>query len=46
MDVVAEIIIIVKTNTKLFCKDSIENLTKYWTGCAYLVLKKNYMVPR
>ena len=35
-----------KTNTKLFCKDAIEKLTKDWPGGSYLVLKRKYVLPR
>ena len=35
----------VKTNTKGFCKDKIDNLTKNWPGGSYLVLRSNPMVP-
>ena len=45
MDVGFGIIGVVKTNTKLLCKDSIEKITKYWPGGSYLVLKIIYMVP-
>ena len=30
----------VKTNTKGFYKDPIDNLTKYWTGVYYIVLNR------
>ena len=45
MEVVAELIGMVKTNTKGFCKETIENLTKYWPGGSYLVLRSKPMVP-
>ena len=32
MEIGAELIGMVKTNTKGFCKDTIEKLTKYWSG--------------
>ena len=35
----------VKTNTKGFCKDTIEKLTKDWPGGSYLVLRIKPMVP-
>ena len=35
----------VKTNTKGFCKETIENLTKDWPGGSYLVLRSKPMVP-
>ena len=44
MDVGAEIIGMVKTNTKGLCKNTITNMTKYWPGGSYLVLKINSMV--
>ena len=31
-DVGTELIYIVKTNTKWFCKDNINNMAKYWLG--------------
>ena len=47
MELVAELIGMVKTNTKGFCKETIEKLTKYWPGgCSYLVLRSKHMVPR
>ena len=45
MNVGADIICMVKTNKKLFCKDTIENLTKDWPGGSYLVLRSKPMVP-
>ena len=45
MEVGAELIGMVKTNTKVFCKDAIEKLTKYWPGGSYLVLRSKPMVP-
>ena len=35
----------VKTNTKVFCKDTIENLTKNWPVGSYIVFRSNPMVP-
>ena len=46
MDVVTEMIGIVKTNKKVFCKDTINNITKYWPGGSYLVLRSKPMLPR
>ena len=43
MDVGAELICMVKTNTKIFCKETIENLTKDWPGGAYIVLRNKPM---
>ena len=40
MDVGAYMIGMVKTNTKVFCKDTIMNLTNDWEGDYYLVLKR------
>ena len=37
---------IVKTNTEVFCKETTEQLKKYWTGGSYLILKIKPMVPR
>ena len=45
IEIVAEFIGMVKTNTKGFSKDSIENLTKDWHGGFYLVLMSKPMVP-
>ena len=45
MEVGAELIVMVKTNTKGLCKETIENLTKDWTGGSYLVLRIKPMVP-
>ena len=46
MEVGANFIGMVKTNTKVFCKETIEKLTKDWPGSSYLVLRRNPMVPR
>ena len=45
MDVGADIIDMVKTNTKILCKDTIYNLIPDWPGGYYLMLNGNYMVP-
>ena len=45
-DVGAEIAGMVKTNTKILCKDTIENMTKKCPGGSCLVLKINSTVPR
>ena len=45
MEVGAKLIGMVKKNTKGFCKETIENITKYWTGGSYLVLSSKPMVP-
>ena len=45
MEVSAELIGMVKTNTKEFCKDTIEKLTKDWPGGSYLMLRRKPMVP-
>ena len=42
----AELIGTVKTNTKGFCKETIEKLTKNCPGGSYLVLRSKHMVPR
>ena len=41
----ADLIGMVKTNTKVFSKDTIEKLTKNWPGGSYLVLRSKPMVP-
>ena len=46
MEFGAELIGMVKTNTKGFCKETIEKLTKYWPGGSYLVLRSKPMVAR
>ena len=43
-DVNAGMIGMVKTNKKVFCNETIENLTKYRTGGSYLVLRSKPMV--
>ena len=45
MELGAELIGMVKTNTKGFCKETIEKLTKDWPGVSYLVLRRKPMVP-
>ena len=45
-EVGAKLIGMVKRNTKGFCKDTIDNLTKDWPGGSYLVLRIKTMVPR
>ena len=45
MEVGAELIVMVKTNTKGFCKDAIDKLTKYWPVGSYLMLRSKPMVP-
>ena len=40
----AELNAMVKTNTKGFCKDTIEKLTKNWPGGSYIVLRSKPMV--
>ena len=45
MELGDEFIGIVKTNTKGFCKETIEKLTKDWTGGSYLVFRSKPMVP-
>ena len=46
MELGAELIGMGKTNTKGFCKETIEKLTKDWPGGSYLVLRRKPMVPR
>ena len=45
MELGDELIGMVKTNTKGFCKETIEKLTKNWPGGSYLVLRSKPMVP-
>ena len=46
MELGAELIGMVKMNTKGFYKEKIEKLTKNWPGGPYLVLRSKPMVPR
>ena len=46
MEIVDDLIGIFKTNTKVFCKDTTERLTKDWTEGSYLILRIKPMVPR
>ena len=41
----AELIGMAKTNTKGFCKETIEKFTKNWPGGSYFVLRSKPMVP-
>ena len=45
MGVGAELIGMLKTNTKVFRREIIEKLTKDWPGGYYLVLRSKPMVP-
>ena len=45
MELGAELIGMVKTNTKGFCKETIEKLTENWPGGSYLVLRSKPMLP-
>ena len=45
MEIGAGLIGMVKTNTKVFCKETIEKLTKDWPGGSYLMLRSKPMVP-
>ena len=45
MEIGAELIGMVKTNIKRFCKETIEKLKKDWPGGSYLVLRSKPMVP-
>ena len=45
MEMGAELIGMVKTNTKGFCKEKIEKITKDWPRGSYLVLRRKHMVP-
>ena len=46
MYVGADMIGIVKINTKLLCSDTTKNLTKDFPGGYYLLLEIKYTVPR
>ena len=46
IEVVANLVVMVKTNTKVLCKDIIKKLKKYWTGGSYLVSRSKPMVTR
>ena len=46
IDVSADIIGMVKRNTKRLCKNTIKNLTKDWTGGYYLIFKRKSAVRR
>ena len=46
MKVCYELIGMVKTNTKLFCKETTGKIIKDWPGGSYLVLSRKPMVPR
>ena len=46
MELGAELIGMVKTNSKGFCKETIGNLRKDWPGGSYLVLRRKPVVPR
>ena len=45
MKIGAELIGMVKKNTKVFCKDKIDKFTKDWPGGSYLVLRSKPMIP-
>ena len=45
MEVGAELVGMVNTNTKGFCKEKIEKLTNDWPGGFYLMLRNKPMVP-
>ena len=45
MEVGADLIGMMRTNTKGFCKDTIENLTKDWPVGSYPALRSKPMVP-
>ena len=44
MDIGTDMIGMVKTNKKRFCKEIIEKMTNNWLGCSYLVLMRKAMV--
>ena len=41
----SEFIFMVKKNTKIFCKKTIEKLKNYWPGGSHLVLRSKPVVP-
>ena len=43
--VCSDIIGMVKINATLLCRDTIENMKKYFPGVSHIVLKRNYMFP-
>ena len=45
MEVGSEFIVMVKTNSKLLCKETVEKLTKDLPGVYYLVLRSKHIVP-
>ena len=45
MEICAELIGMVKTNTKGLCKETIEKLTTNWPGGSHLVLRSKPVVP-
>ena len=45
MEFGAELIGMVKTDSKVFCKETIVNLTKDWPGGSYLVLRSKHIIP-
>ena len=45
MEVGVELVFMVKTNTKGFCKETIEELIKFWPGVFYLVIRSKPIVP-
>ena len=45
MEVGAKLIGVLRKNTKGFCKETIEKLTKDWPGGSYFVLRSKPMVP-
>ena len=46
MGVGSNMVFVVKTNTKVLCKEIIDNTTKDCLGGSYLMLKIKYVVPR
>ena len=45
MEVVSKFIGMVKTNTKGFCKETIEKITKDWPGGSHIMLSSEPMGP-
>ena len=45
MEVGDDFVGMVKTNTKVLCKETIEKLTKDWSVVSYLMFRSNNMLP-
>ena len=46
MEIGANLLGMVKTNNKVFYKETIQKITKDWPGGSYLVLRSKHIVPR